>query len=127
MKLWFSAVLFCFWPFAVLADFTGPSQQGEKLGYLTHTYKNQLTTVSQARQVAFGQYVSLTGFVISHIRADYYIFKDQTGEVVVEIEPAIWRNREVGPNTPIRIVAEVDRDAADQRYLWVESITLLES
>jgi len=126
MRLWFIFVLLGLWPYSLFAGFIGSSEQSANKAHLAFAYQGQVTTVAQARNVAVDEYVMLTGYVVSHIRADYYIFKDQTGEVVVEIEPPIWRNQDVGTHTPIRIIAEVDRDAAEQRYLWVESLTLFE-
>ncbi|NEX16117.1 MAG: hypothetical protein C1943_05650 [Halochromatium sp.] len=97
-----------------LAQFTGPSASGEA------------STVEQARQARIGTYVTLTGNIVAQQREDYYRFRDQTGEIRVEIETPVWRNRKIGPDTKVRLVAEVDRNAAGTRYLWVESLELVE-
>jgi uncharacterized protein (TIGR00156 family) len=43
-------------------------------------------TVEQARNAPIDRYVIVTGNIISHLRENYYIFQDKTGEIRVEIE-----------------------------------------
>jgi len=96
------------------AQFTGPSGTGRS------------STVEQARNAAIDTYVTVTGKIVAHLREDYYTFRDATGEIRVEIEPPVWRGRKVGPDTEVRLVAEVDRNAAGTLYLWVESLQIVE-
>lgn len=94
------------------AQFTGPSSAG------------RASTVAQAQQAAIESYVTVTGNLVAHLGEDYYRFRDQTGAIRVEIEPPVWRNRKIGPDTRVRLVAEVDRTATGRRYLWVESLEI---
>ena len=94
------------------AEFTGPSATG------------RISTVEDARNAPVHTYVTVTGNIVAHLREDYYTFRDETGEVRVEIEPPVWRNRKIGPDTKVRLVAEVDRNAAGTIYLWVESLEI---
>lgn len=94
------------------AQFTGPSATG------------RMSTVTEARNAPVGAYVTVTGNIVAHLREDYYTFRDQTGEVRVEIEPEVWRNQKIGPDIKVRLVAEVDRNAAGAIYLWVESLQI---
>lgn len=96
------------------AQFTGPSAPG------------QVSSVAEAQQAAIESYVTVTGNIIAHLGEDYYRFRDRTGEIRVEIEPPVWRNRKISPETKVRLVAEVDRNATGRRYLWVESLEILE-
>jgi len=100
--------------FGAAAQFSGPSAKGEA------------QTVAQAREESVGTYVSITGRVINRVREDYYTFADASGEIRVEIEPEAWRGREIGPDDQIRINAEVDRNIAGTKYLWVESFQVVE-
>jgi uncharacterized protein (TIGR00156 family) len=94
------------------AQFTGPSVTG------------RLSTVAEARNAPVDTYVTVTGNIVAHLREDYYTFRDQTGEIRVEIETPVWRNRKIGPETKVRMVAEVDRNAAGTIYLWVDSLEI---
>lgn len=96
------------------AQFTGPSATGK------------VSTVEQARNAPTDTYVTVTGNIVAHLREDYYRFRDATGEIRVEIEGPVWRNRDIGPDTKVRLLAEVDRNAAGTVYLWVESLDLAE-
>jgi uncharacterized protein (TIGR00156 family) len=96
------------------AQFTGPSATG------------RASTVEQARNAPIDTYVTVTGAIVAHLREDYYTFRDATGEIRVEIEPPVWRNRKIGPDTKVRLLAEVDRNAAGTRYLWVESLDIVQ-
>lgn len=99
---------------AAYAQFTGPSATG------------RISTVEQARDAPIDTYVTITGTIVAHLREDYYSFRDATGEIRVEIENRVWRNRKIGPDTKVRLLAEVDRNQAGTRYLWVESLEIVE-
>ncbi len=115
MRRYLALVLFCLLLSSTAqAQFTGPSVTG------------RVSTVEQARNAPIDTYVTVTGNIIAHLREDYYTFRDQTGEIRVEIEGSVWRNREVGPDAKVRLVAEVDRNPAGTIYLWVESLEIAE-
>lgn len=84
------------------------------------------TTVAQANDARLGSSVTLTGHISAHIRENYYTFRDTTGEIRVEIEDGLWQGRKVGSEDTIRLVAEVDRDPIRGRYLWVESLAVVD-
>lgn len=93
------------------AQFTGP-------GVAAPT-----TTVAQLRQARVGSYATVEGRIVAHQRQNYYSFRDASGEIRVEIEPALWQNRKIGPDDKVRLVGEVDQGPAG-RYLWVKSLDL---
>ena len=96
-----------------VAQFTGSTTTG------------QTSTVEQARNARVDTYVTVTGNIVAHLREDYYTFRDDTGDIRVEIEPQVWQNREVGPDTTVRLLAEVDRNASGTVYLWVNSLEIV--
>ncbi len=82
MKIYVSLLIgFLLLSSTAFAQFTGPSATG------------RISTVTEARSAPVDTYVTLTGNIVAHLREDYYTFRDQTGEVRVEIEPEVWRNR----------------------------------
>lgn len=95
-----------------LAQFAGPSVQGAP------------TSVANAQNARVGTYVTLEGNVIAHLREDYYRFSDGSGEMRVEIPAGTFGGQQVGPDTRVRIMGEVDRGVAG-RYIWVKSLTVL--
>lgn len=98
---------------AAQAQFTGPGARGQEVD------------VAAAAAARPGTYVTMTGSVVSHLREDYYLFRDASGEVRVEIEDRVWRGRPVGPDDRVRLVGEVDRGAAGAVYVWIESLDIV--
>ncbi len=101
-------------PYAPSYQFVGP----EALG--------QVSTVQEANKARIGSYVTVGGNIVNHLREDYYTFADETGEIRVEITDRVWQNRAVTPDTQVRILAEVDRNLAGTRYLWVKTLEIVE-
>ncbi len=95
------------------ADFTGPSVAG------------RVSTVEQARSAPRDSYVTVTGNIVNRLRGDFFTFRDETGEIRVEIDPELWRGRDVGPEMQVRLLAEVDRNLAGTVYLSVESLEIV--
>jgi len=95
-----------------MAQFTGPSATGQQ------------TTVKQVNQARLGTYVTVTGHLVAHLRGSYFTFRDATGDIRVEIENSVWENRQIGPDTKVRLLGEVDQGVAG-RYLWVKSLQVV--
>jgi len=112
MKKAVVVVLFSLLASTAAAQFTGPGATGSA------------TSVAQVSAARLGSYVTVTGHIVAHQREDYYTFRDQTGEIRVEIERSVWQNRQIGPETKVRLRAEVDRGYTG-RYLWVESLEVV--
>ena len=115
MKKTLAALAFCLsflLAATAMAQFTGPGASGRP------------STVAEAREGRLGSYVTLTGHVVNHQRSDYFTFRDETGEIRVEIGSNVWNGRKVGPNDKVRLLGEVDRGPAG-RYVWVKSLEVL--
>ena len=95
------------------AQFTGPGATGRE------------TTVAQVAEARLGSYATVTGNVVAHQREDYFTFRDGTGEIRVEIDSSVWKNRKIGPETRVRLLGEIDSGPAG-RYLWVKSLTVVD-
>ena len=86
----------------------------------------QVSTVQEANRARIGSCVAVVGNIDNHLREDYYTFGDETGEIRVEITDRVWQNRADTPGKKVRILAEVDRNLAGTRYLWVKSLEIVE-
>lgn len=101
-------------PGANRGGFTGPGSQSPTM------------TVSQARGMADDARVTLTGNIVSQLPTDHdkYIFRDATGEIVVDIDQKDFRGQNVTPANTVRITGEVDKEFGrgaeiDVKYLEV--------
>lgn len=95
------------------AQFTGPGAAGASMG------------AAEAAAARPGTYVTLEGSIVSRLREDYYLFRDASGEVRVEIEPRVFAGRPVAPETRIRLVGEVDRSVGGATYIWIETLEIV--
>ncbi|MGV2990054.1 YgiW/YdeI family stress tolerance OB fold protein [Vibrio sp. E150_011] len=66
-------------------------------------------TVASANEARDESYVTLTGKVTEQVGHELYLFNDETGQVVVEIENEDWHGMAVTPETTLVIQGEVDR------------------
>jgi uncharacterized protein (TIGR00156 family) len=94
------------------AQFIGPSVQGAP------------SSVADALNLRVGTYVTLEGNITAHLRGDYFQFSDGSGQIRVEIPAATFGGRQVGPQTRVRLMGEVDQGSAG-RYIWVKSLSIL--
>lgn len=101
-------------PMAAVAQFMGPSASGAP------------TNAADAAEARIGTYITIEGSLVSHLREDYFQFRDDSGEIRVEIGPGVFGGRPVTPENRVRLVGEVDRTLAGTRYVWVKSLEILE-
>lgn len=106
------SLLFSLLASTAAAQFTGPSTTGKA------------TSVAQVSAVRPGSYVSVTGNIVAHQREKYYTFRDETGEIRVEIESSVWQNRQIGPEIKVRLLGEVEQGSSG-RYLSVKSLDVV--
>ncbi len=91
--------------FAQTGGYTGQTTTGGYTGQATNSNSN----VAQAKQAFDDTPIVLRGKIIKHLGGEYYIFKDSTGEITVEIEHDKWLGVAVAPNDTVEIYGEVER------------------
>ena len=67
-------------------------------------------SVVQAKELRDDTPVTMRGHIIRHLGGEMYMFKDESGEMAVEIDAECWRGQQVGPEDLVEIRGEVDRD-----------------
>ena len=87
--------------------FSGPNGDRRGGGW---TGEQRVVTVQQALTFRDDTPVILQGYIIRALGNEKYLFRDDTGTIVVEIERNKWRGLSVGPNDRVEISGEVDRD-----------------
>jgi uncharacterized protein (TIGR00156 family) len=94
------------------AQFTGPGAAGAEV------------SAAQATAARPGTYVTLVGNIVTHLREDYYTFRDSSGEIRVEIASNLFQNRTVSPETQVRLLGEVDIGRSGP-YVWVKALDIV--
>ena len=98
---------------AAMAQFTGPSASGPP------------TTVSAVGNARIGSYVTLTGNIVNHQRSDYFTFRDDTGEIRVEIDNDILPTTPIDDKTRVEIRGELEKDFMESPEIDVDVIHIV--
>jgi uncharacterized protein (TIGR00156 family) len=98
------------------AQYTGPTTSLDRQRTVANVLQN--ARMLQLR----GAKVQLRGYVAEHIREDYYLFKDSSGEIWIEIYRDVMPTWQFDDTTEILLTGEVDFDFFRGTYIWVERI-----
>lgn len=82
-----------------IGGFTGPSGSN-----------SNVENVAQALQARDDLDIILTGQLLRALGDEQYIFADESGEIIVEIDDDKWHGQDVGPEDLVTIVGEVDKE-----------------
>ena len=85
-----------------------------------------VTTVAQAKAAGNDTPVVLTGHIVSRAGGDHehYIFRDSTGEIVVDIDDKLFMGRTVTPQTTVRLYGEVDKELMERTKIDVKNFEI---
>lgn len=97
------------------AQYTGPRQLVAKT-----------TVAAVLKNPVDDERVVLKGKLTKQIKHDKYEFADSTGKVTVEIDNKLFAGRQIGPDTMIEIVGEVDKDTFKPVEIDVKHFTVLD-
>ena len=95
------------------AAFEGPNSGGQSMGgFQGPTGGVQADTVKKAQSSWDDAPVVLTGNIVERLAGsdDKYLFKDATGQIIVDIDHEIFAGRTVTPQTKVRLSGKVDKD-----------------
>ncbi|KAE9542244.1 YgiW/YdeI family stress tolerance OB fold protein [Ursidibacter maritimus] len=82
--------------------------QGTANGGFTNNAQT-VSRVTDIKDLRDDQYIVLQGKIVKQLTKDDFLFRDASGEIVVEIDKDDWGGTQVGPNDEIRIFGEVDK------------------
>lgn len=69
-----------------------------------------LVTVEQAKGMRDDAKVVLQGYIVQSLGGDHYMFKDDTGNIMVDIDMKVWAGQQVGPDDLVEIYGEVEKE-----------------
>ena len=90
--------------------FTGPDDGNQDSRHGGFTGERHVVTVQQAQRFRDDTPVILQGRIIRALGNRKYLFGDNTGTIVIEIDRDKWRGLSVGADDMVEISGEVDRD-----------------
>ncbi|HCU58762.1 MAG TPA: hypothetical protein DIC64_02140 [Alphaproteobacteria bacterium] len=92
---------------AAMAGDHGKKMMG---GFKQDVSKMEVSTVQNAQGMAEDTMVVLQGNISKRLKKNKYLFNDNTGEIIVEIEGYTWNGQDVSPQDVVMIVGEIDKD-----------------
>lgn len=108
-----------FSPAPTEAQFTGPSAVNSQM--------TAAEVLQNARRLHLRDtQVQLRGFVVEHIREDYYWFRDDSGRIRIEIYPEVMPSQPFDDTTEIVLIGEVDFNLLFGTYIWVKRLEIAE-
>jgi uncharacterized protein (TIGR00156 family) len=79
-------------------------------GFVGPSATSEAGTVAEARSLPDDARVALRGNIVRGLGDEKYLFRDKSGEIVVEIDDELWRGQTVAPTDSVEIRGEIDRD-----------------
>lgn len=105
-----------------LAGFTGDRTTNGGFKEGTANTAN-ITTVQQALNGADNAPVVLQGNIIKRLKDDdKFLFRDNTGEIVIEVEDEAWNGQDVSPSDKITLEGKVDTHKTRKSSVDVHNI-----
>lgn len=71
---------------------------------------NSINTVKAALEAKDDSLVVLKGHVVQELGSELYLFRDNTGDIQIEIDNEDWMGQDVTPNDTVTIRGEVDAE-----------------
>ena len=81
-------------------------------------------TIQEALSRRDDAIVVLTGKIVNSLGDEKYLFRDDTDEVIIEIDDEDWHGIRVTPEDTLEIVGKVDKDFMEQTKIDVKSFTV---
>lgn len=129
MRLFITLALALMLASPAFAEFTGPGGvPGPKGGgFLGPASGSQAETAAQAKNLPDNAPVALTGNIVSKVAGSKkkYVFKDGSGEIIVEISPKIFRGRTVTPADTVRVSGKIDQDFGKEAELEAKDLEII--
>lgn len=79
-------------------------------GGFTGPDNRKVVTVAEATELPDDTMVRLVGYITESAGDENYVFSDDTGTIVVEIDSDEWNGLEVTPTVQVEIAGEVDKE-----------------
>jgi len=67
-------------------------------------------TVEEAKELKDDTKVLLKGYIIEKLDKEMFLFRDNTGDIDLEIEDDVWKDRTLAPDSTVLVHGEINRD-----------------
>jgi uncharacterized protein (TIGR00156 family) len=92
-------------------------------GFIDDTEESaKIVTIEYAQTLPDDASVQLQGSIVRALGDEKYLFRDPSGEIVVEIDDDVWRGVTVRPSDWVEIRGEVDKEEGSSAKIEVGAI-----
>jgi uncharacterized protein (TIGR00156 family) len=84
-------------------------------------------TVAEALRLRDDTPVILQGRIVRHIRSEYYLFSDETGNIRIEIPPRVWGDLRINQDDVIEITGIIDRHLFVRNKIYARNIRIIQN
>ena len=95
---------------AAFAGFTGPSAYPQNQGFQGGSLNCSVVPIKDVMNMYDDQITSIRGNIVNRISDDKYLFRDKSGEMVVEIDYKYWNGIQADEKTVLELTGKVDKD-----------------
>lgn len=107
-------------PALASAGFSSGQAQGG--GFNGSNGSSNVSTVAQALKARDDAPIVLSGYIVSQIKHDEFMFRDNTGEIRIEVDEDAWQGQNVTEKDKITIYGKVDKSDWGRREVEVYRI-----
>lgn len=93
-----------------VASFAGDGMKKHMGGLKQDISQMPVSTVQSIQSMPEDTMVVLQGNISKRVKKDKYMFNDNTGEMMIEIDGYAWNGQEISPTDVVTIVGEIDKD-----------------
>ncbi|OOH88131.1 hypothetical protein BMT54_08975 [Pasteurellaceae bacterium 15-036681] len=83
----------------------------QKGGFVGTNQTASITTIAQALKAADNAQVQITGKIQRQVKDDEFIFRDETGEILIDVDDDAWQGQNITQNDTITIYGKVDEES----------------
>lgn len=98
------------------------SNQAQGGGFNGANGGSKVSTVAQALKAHDDAPIVLSGYIISQIKHDEFMFRDSTGEIRIDVDDEAWQGQNVTEKDKITIYGKVDKSDWGKREVEVYRI-----
>ena len=113
-------------PTIAVAGFEGPNA-AQRGGFQGPTTGVEADTVVKAKKSWDDAHVVLTGNIVQRVAGsdDKYVFRDATGDIIVEIDFDLFVGRTITPENRVRLFGKMDKDFMEDPKVDVKVLEIL--
>ena len=93
--------------------------------FIDSSKKETIITTAEAKNAADDSWVTLKGQIVKKLGGDDFLFKDETGEIKIDVSKNAWKNQDITPDMTIIISGKVDQDDYDTVEIDVKNIEIV--